>query len=245
MKDNNETKSPYDKNVLLLEKYRHGDDEAGEELAILNEPLVYSIAARFSGRGADLCDLVECGNIGLVKAMRTFDFSRGCAFSTYAVPLIFGEMRRFLRDDGIIKVSREEKKLCAVLSAERERRLACGEDTAIASIAAAVGVSAQDAASAISSGAPVRSLDERAFDDEDSQPLSSVVCDEEAEGREFDRLALKCAIEALPTEYKKLIVLRYYRDYSQNETAKALGISQVKVSREEKKIMQILKHSLV
>ena len=245
MTNKNEIESPYDKNIELLLRYRDGDESAGEELAVLNEPLVYSIASRFSGRGADISDLVECGNIGLVKAMRTFDFSRGCAFSTYAVPLIFGEMRRFLRDDGIIKVSREEKRLCALLSAERERRLAAGEDVGINAIAAAVGVSAEDAASAISSGAPIRSLDERAFDDEDSQPISSIVCDEDAEGREFDRLALKCAIEALPNEHKKLIILRYYRDYSQTETARALGISQVKVSREEKKIMQILKHSLV
>ena len=235
------TVNPYDKNIVLLERYRRGDEEAGEELALLNEPLVYSIAARFSSRGADLSDLVECGNIGLVKAMKTFDLSRGCAFSTYAVPLIFGEMRRFLRDDGIIKVSREEKKLCAVLSAERERRLASGEDVGIAAIAAAIGVSAQDAASAISSGAPVRSLDEAAFDEDDSQPLSSIVCDEDAELRDFDRLALRCAIEELPKEQKKLIILRYYRDLSQMETARVLGISQVKVSREEKKIMQALR----
>ena len=244
MTNKNETKSPYDKNVELLIRYRNGDESAGEELAVLNEPLVYSIAARFSGRTAELSDLVECGNIGLVKAMRTFDLSRGCAFSTYAVPLIFGEMRRFLRDDGIIKVSREEKRLCALLIAERERRLAVGEDARIAAIAAAVGVSAEDAASAISSGAPIRSLDERAFDDDDSQTISSTVCDEDAEGREFDRLALKCAIERLPTEQKKLIILRYYRDLSQTETARALGISQVKVSREEKKIMQALKQAL-
>ena len=103
-----EKKKPYDRNLELLRKYREGDKESGEALAILNSPLVYSIASRFSGRGADMSDLVESGNIGLVKAIKTFDFAHGTAFSTYAVPLIFGEIRRFLRDDGLIKVSREE-----------------------------------------------------------------------------------------------------------------------------------------
>ena len=103
---------------------------------VFDEPsLVYSIAARFSGRGADMSDLVESGTIGLVKAIKTFDFSHGCVFSTYAVPLIFGEIRRFLRDDGIIKVSREEKRLSALLLAERERRLSAGEDADIRSVA--------------------------------------------------------------------------------------------------------------
>ena len=90
-----ETTSLYERNNHLLECVREGDREAGEELAILNRPLVYSIAGRFSGRGADLDDLIESGHIGLVKAMNTFDFERGCVFSTYATPLIFGEIRRF------------------------------------------------------------------------------------------------------------------------------------------------------
>ena len=113
MKLKEEKKSPYDENLNLLQAYREGDCEAGERLAELNAPLVYSIAGRFAGRGADMSDLVESGTIGLVKAMKTFDFAHGCVFSTYAVPLIFGEIRRFLRDDGIIKVSREEKRLSA------------------------------------------------------------------------------------------------------------------------------------
>ena len=118
MLEKQQTKRTYDRNLSLLSAYLSGDGAAGEELAEINMPLVYSIASRFSGRGADMSDLVECGTIGLVKAMRTFDFSHGCAFSTYAVPLIFGEIRRFLRDDGIIKVSREEKKLLEFLRKE-------------------------------------------------------------------------------------------------------------------------------
>lgn len=239
-----EKKSPYDENLILLREYREGNAEAGERLAILNAPLVYSIAGRFAGRGADMSDLVESGNIGLVKAMKTFDFSHGCVFSTYAVPLIFGEIRRFLRDDGIIKISREEKRISALLCAERERRLASGEDADIASVAAAVGISCQDAASALFAASPVRSLDERAYDDDENTTLGSIIGDEEAEIRQFDRFALREAIEKLSEEHRRLIILRYFRDLSQTETAKILGLTQVKVSREEKKIMEILRKEL-
>ncbi len=239
-----EKKNSYDRNLTLLRSYLDGDKHAGEELARLNMPLVYSIAGRFSGRGADISDLVECGQIGLVKAMRSFDFSRGCAFSTYAVPLIFGEIRRFLRDDGIIKVSREERRLGGLLNAERERRISAGEPSDIASVAAALGVSPQDAASAIFSSAPPRSLDEPAFDDDETTALGSIIADEDAERQSFDKFALRSAIEKLPEMQKKLIILRYFRDMSQTECAALLGLTQVKVSREEKKIIEALRKEL-
>ena len=244
MKIKEKKQSPYDENLALLRAYREGDTEAGERLAILNAPLVYSIAGRFSGRGADMSDLVESGNIGLVKAMKTFDFSHGCVFSTYAVPLIFGEIRRFLRDDGIIKVSREEKRLSALLCAERERRLSSGEDADIASVAAAVGMTPQDASSVLFASSPVRSLDEAAYDEDDGVTLGSIICDEDAEVRQFDCFALRMAIEKLSDEHRRLIILRYFRDLSQTETARILGLTQVKVSREEKKIMEILRREL-
>ena len=244
MKIKEEKSKAYDENLTLLRAYREGDSEAGERLAELNAPLVYSIAGRFTGRGADITDLVESGTIGLVKAMRTFDFSHGCVFSTYAVPLIFGEIRRFLRDDGIIKVSREEKRLSALLCAERERRLTSGEDADLSAVAAAVGISVQDAASALFASSPVRSLEEAAYDDEDSATLGSTLCDEEEEIRQFDRFALRMAIEKLSEPWQKLIILRYFRDMSQTETARILGLTQVKVSREEKKIMDFLRREL-
>ena len=239
-----EKKSPYDENLRLLKAYREGDLDAGERLAELNAPLVYSIAGRFAGRGADMSDLIESGTLGLVKAIKTFDFSHGCVFSTYAVPLSFGEIRRFLRDDGIIKVSREEKRLSALLCAERERRLSSGEAADILSIATAVGISPQDASSALFASSPVRSLDESAFDDDESTTLGSIICDEDAEARQFDRFLLHSAIEKLPEDQKKLIILRYFRDLSQTETARILGLTQVKVSREEKKIMEFLRKEL-
>ena len=234
----------YDKNLELIRKYRDGDKEAGEELATLNRPLVYNIAGRFSGRYADIDELVEMGMIGLVKAINTFDFSRECAFSTYAVPLIFGEIRRFLRDDGIIKVSREQKRLSALINAERERRLNSGGDLGVASLAAAVGVSAQDAAAALFSTAPVRSLEESAYDDDDATTLGATVYDEDAQKNSFDKLALRLAIEKLEPTAQKIIILRYFKDYSQAQTAKILGLTQVKISREEKKILAVLRKEL-
>ena len=239
-----EKKKTYDENLELLREYREGNREAGERLAEINTPLVYSLAGRFSSRVPDISDLIECGMVGLVKAINTFDFSHGCAFSTYAVPLIFGEMRRFLRDDGIIKVSREERRLSALLNAERERRIGAGEDSDIESVARAVGISAQDAASAFFALSPVRSLDECVFDDDESVTLGTVVSDDEEELRNFDKFTLRTAIEELPPEWRKLIILRYFRDLSQTETAKILGITQVKVSREEKKIIDALRKAM-
>ena len=237
-------KRSYDKNPELIKRYREGDSEAGEEIVILNKPLVCSIASRFASRGVDLEDLIATGNIGLVKAINTFDFSRECAFSTYAVPLIFGEIRRFLRDDGMIKVSREEKRLAAIVSAEKERRQARGESTSISDVARALGITAEDAASALAAGAPIRSLDESAYLDDDSVSLGSTIFDEDEEEREFDKLSLSLAIEKLGEWQRKLIILRYFKDLSQTETAKCLGVTQVKISREEKKILKILKEKM-
>ena len=233
----------YDKNLDLIKEYREGKRDAGGELAEINRPLVFKIASKFTGRGVDFEELCEAGNIGLVKAINTFDFDFGCAFSTYAVPLIFGEIRRFLRDDGIIKVSREQKRLSAELNAERERRLAAGESTDIGSLAKAVGVSREDAAAAMFSSAPVRSLDEEAFEYE-GHTLADTVFDEEEERRSFEGLSLRLAMEKLPEFERKLIILRYFRDYSQVETARIMGLTQVKVSRTEKKILAFLRREL-
>ncbi len=239
-----EEKNRFDRNTDLVREYREGRREAGEELCELNRPLVLKIAGRFSGRGVDFDELVELGNIGLVKAINSFDFEKGCVFSTYAVPLIFGEIRRFLRDDGLIKVSREQKKLSALLNAERERRLSNGEETSISAIAEAVGVSAQDASVALFSSAPIRSLSESAYDEDDSTSLADTLFDEDEEKRSFEWLALKMAMEKLSPDAKKLIALRYFRDLSQMEVARIMGLSQVKVSREEKKVLALLKREL-
>ena len=234
----------YDNNIALIEKYRAGDKNAGEELVKINSPLVQSIASRFLYKHPDIDELCELGNLGLVKAINSFDLTRGCAFSTYAVPLIFGEIRRFLRDDGMIKVSRENKRLTALLLAEKARREALGERTKICEIAKAVGVSVEEASMALFSGLPIISLDESVYDDEDSDTLAGRVFDEGEEERGMDKIALKMAIERLPKLQRDIVLLRFFKDLSQERTARVLNITQVKVSREEKKILSYLKEVL-
>ena len=230
----------YDKNPELIRRYREGDEEAGERLVEINLPLVYSIASRFRERCDDMSDLIECGTLGLCKAFKTFDEERGCAFSTYAVPLIFGEIRRFLRDDGIIKVSREEKRISVLINREKERRQNLGLGTDVHSLAEALGISPQDVASAMFADVKPRSLEESVFEDDDSTTLGSLLADESESASSFDKLALRMAIESLEPRQRRIVYLRYFRDFSQAETAKVLGLSQVKISREEKKIMSLL-----
>jgi RNA polymerase sporulation-specific sigma factor len=239
MKSTDAKATAYDLNPELIARYRAGDVEAGDRLVELNLPLVFSVATRFRERCDDMSDLVECGTIGLVKAIKTFDLDRGCAFSTYAVPLIFGEVRRFLRDDGIIKVSREEKRLAVLINRERDRRRNLGMRCDVISLAEALGMSPSDVASAMFSEVKPRSLDESVFDDDDATTLGSMISDE-SEVTSFDKLALRMAIETLDEDKRKIVYLRYFKDYSQAETARILGLSQVKISREEKKIMRIL-----
>lgn len=240
----NKTCAARELNLSLIQRYRAGDAEAGERLAEMNQALVYSIAERFAGSADELSELCECGNIGLVKAINSFDFSRECAFSTYAVPLIYGEIRRFLRDDGPIKVSRDDKRMLAKILKVREGLRASGEPVTLVKIAECVGASCEDVAVIMSIGSPMRSLDERVGDEEDAPCLSSVVCDEDEELRAFDRLSIKLAIEKLSPLHRQIVILRYFRDMSQTECAELLGLSQVKISREEKKIIAILKNEL-
>ncbi|MFA5561218.1 MAG: sigma-70 family RNA polymerase sigma factor [Eubacteriales bacterium] len=234
----------FDNNPQLLALSRGGDESATESLIKNNAGLVNSIAVRFVGRGTDLEDLIQIGNIGLLKAIRTFDPGRECAFSTYAVPLIFGEIRRFLRDDGPVKISRTQKRLGARLTAERERAAAQGQELRIEELARRCEVSPAEAAAAMEATAPLRSLSDYLYGDEEGPTVESAVCDEEESERNLMRLALTSAIDKLPDIRKKIIMLRYYKDLSQQQTADLLGLTQVKVSREEKKILAFLQQEL-
>ena len=235
----------YKENLSLLSRAREGDESAIEELILLNVGLVKSIAGRFLGRGTDFEDLTQIGHIGLLKAIRTFDASRGCAFSTYAVPLIFGEIRRFLRDDGPIKVSRAQKRMGAMLAAEREKMLKEGErEIPVSVLAQRCGVSVEEAADALDANRPLRSLSELLYGEEEGRTLENTLYDESENEKTFDKIALASAIGKLPTLRRKIILLRYFRDYSQEKTARALGLTQVKVSREEKKILAFLHREL-
>ena len=249
-----ESRSAYEDNIELLRIAQSGDDaesmRAIERLLELNHGLLRSIALRFRERGVDMEDLLQIGTIGMIKAIRSFDTDRGTAFSTYAVPLIFGEIRRHIRDEGPIKVSRYYKKLGASLANERNKILSTqGREAHIDELAGIFGVSSAEAAIALESISPIVSLSDRAFgDDEDGAEVGSLIADSESEAdfeRIRDRIALNEAIAQMPEMSRKIILLRYYRNMTQQQTADSLGLSQVKVSREEKKIVDFLRSKMI
>ena len=232
----------------LLTRYAEsGNAEKGAmeaRLTELNLGLVTSVAMRFRGRGAENEDLIQIGSIGLLKAIRSFDPGRGFAFSTYAVPLIIGEIRRFLRDDGAVKVSRGLKRTGALLMKEREKVLAeRGEEPRLAELAERLHITPEEAAAALDAASPVRSLTEAIGEDDFS--LEDVIPDgEDGIGKMIERLALSETVGQLPPLWRQIVTLRYFREYSQQQTADALGLTQVKISREEKKIFAELRRML-
>lgn len=234
----------YLKNRALLLRAQSGDESATEALIIENTALVKSIALKFRERGTEFEDLMQIGTIGMIKAIRSFDMERGTAFSTYAVPLIVGEIRRHLRDDGLIRVSRGYKRLGMVIMREKNRIMTEeGRDAGISELAAFAGVSVEEAAVAIDAVSPISSLSDNVYG-EDSKTLDAVIPDREsADELENlnDRIALGQAINKMPPDWRKIVLLRYYRDMTQQQVANLMGLSQVKVSREEKKIMSFLR----
>lgn len=244
MTQNNLKNETYTDTMSLLKRYADGEHEVEETIIRLNFGLVNGIAHRFKGRGCDFEDLVQIGSIGLIKAVRSFDISRGNAFSTYAVPLIIGEIRRFLRDDGTVKVSRNKKRIGAALMHEREEYMTkYGEEPRIATLAEKLGISVEEASDALDSTSTVRSLSESIGEDDFS--LEDVIpSNDDKLGQMIERVALAETINTLPVLWRQIIMLRYFEDYSQQQTADALGLTQVKISREEKKIFLTLRESL-
>lgn len=239
------TKEKYSGNALLLERAAQGDEHATEELIKLNAGLVRSIALRFRDRGTETEDLIQIGTIGMLRAIRSFDPSRGTVFSTYAVPLIIGEIRRHLRDDGLIKVSRQYKRAAVQLMNLKNRiMMEEGREASLRELAEGCGMSMSEAAVALDSVSPVASLSEKVYGDEGTT-LENVIPSEDAEIQRLgDNLALSQAISRMPVLWQKIVLLRYYRDMTQQQTANTLGLSQVKISREEKKIFDFLRREL-
>ena len=238
----------YERNAELLERARHGDTVAEEQLMVANMGLVRRIAGRFLDRGTEYEDLVQIGSIGMLKAIRSFSPEHGTLFSTYAVPLIVGEIRRHLRDDGPIKVSRIYKRQGMTLLHEKNKILAEeGRDVGIAELADRCGIRPEEAAIALDALAPVASLSDMVYGEENGVTLEGLLPDREQD-RETellcDRIALAQSIGRLPPVWQKIVLLRYYRNKTQQETANALGLTQVKVSREEKKILAFLREEL-
>ena len=222
--------------------------EACEELVVINRGLVRSIAIRFRERGVEIDDLIQIGTIGLLRAIRSFDLDRGTCFSTYAVPMIFGEIRRSLRDEGPVKVSRYYKKLGVdLVRAKNEINQHEGREAHIKELAAAVGVSVEDAAIALDAMSPISSLSDVFYGEDDGILLEDKLADQstiEENERLLENMDLYRAISAMPKEWQKIVILRYYRSKTQEQVARIMGLSQVKISREEKKIVSFLKKEM-
>ena len=234
-------------NMILITRAQSGDEAAMEKLVLDNMGLVRTVAVKFRDRGTEFEDLMQIGTIGMIKAIHSFDTGRGTAFSTYAVPLIVGEIRRHLRDDGLIRVSRGTRHTGMLLMRERARiATEEGREATVGELAANLGMSVEDAAVALEAMTPVSSLSDNAYG-EDSPELGAVIpdrADADEMARQMDRIALAQVIQQLPPDWKKIVLLRYYRNMTQQQVADLMGLTQVKVSREEKKIMAFMRERL-
>lgn len=201
---------------------------------------MHSLANRFRGRGIEYEELFAAGSLGLVKACDKFDESRGLCFSTYAVPVILGEIRRLFRDGGSVKMSRSLKELSVKAARAREELSKSGSEPTITEIAEYLGVSPEDAAEAVAASAPTMSL---TCSDDDGGEFDLPV--DSGESALIDKLALRQCLDSLSEEDRKLIILRYFRNMTQSQTAQALGMSQVQVSRHERKILEELRLQLI
>lgn len=204
-----------------------------------NLPLVHKLANRFRGRGVEYEELYAAGCVGLVKAVDRFEPERGLCFSTYAVPVILGEIRRLFRDGGSVKISRRLKELSVKAARVRDQLSANGEPR-ISDIAQALGVTPEEAAEALCAGIPPVSLDQGG---EDGEPLP--VPSASGEDALIDRLALRQCLSELSGEDREILMLRYFRRKTQSETAQILGMTQVMVSRRERKLLKELREQLV
>ena len=227
----------------LILRSQSGDEDAKEQLILENSGLIWSITKRYLGRGAELDDLYQLGCLGFMKAVDGFDLNFGTQFSTYAVPKISGEIRRFLRDDGAIKVSRGLKERSALIKAIRIQLLQkTGEEPTVIEISEATGLLPEEIAVAECATAAVESINQS--NGEDGFSLESVLTDTEPEEALLEKIALRQGISQLPKREENVIRLRYYHGLTQQQVSKIMDISQVQVSRIEKKALHRLKELL-
>jgi RNA polymerase sporulation-specific sigma factor len=237
----------YEDNVELIRRSRAGDNNALNKLIQLNLPLVSAISKKFLNRGYEYEDIFQIGSMGLVKAVNNFDPNFNVKFSTYAVPMIMGEIKRFIRDDGIIKVSRSVKNVARKLHYDKEaltKKL--DRDPTIEELSAYSGVNTEDIVFAIESANSLQYLYDTIHQDDGSPVLLIDKLSEsgEEDSEIVDKIALKEALSNLDTKSRQIIMLRYFKDKTQVQVAKMLGISQVQVSRIEKKVLKIMKERL-
>ena len=232
-----------DETVECLRSAREGDREAAEKLVTANSGLIWSVARRFFGRGVDSDDLYQLGCVGFLKAIAGYDESYGTQFSTYAVPKISGEIRRFLRDDGAVKVSRGIKERAALIrSARQSLEQKLGREPALSELAAETGLTPEDIAVAETATGPAESLQREAGDD--GFTIEQIIGDDSETERVLERVSLREAIDQLPERERQVIALRYFHDMTQDAASRVLGVSQVQVSRLERRAIGRLRELL-
>jgi len=236
-----------DATLKLIARAQDGDNTAAEQLIKENSGLVWSVVKKFSKRGHEADDLFQIGAIGLLKCIRKFDTSYDVKFSTYAIPMIIGEIKRFLRDDGLIKVSRPMKELATKARYVQEQLMArMGRQPTINELAQELGAEVEDLVVAMEAGLDVESLHATIYQG-DGSPIyliDKVARNMDGGDKTVTVLALKQLIGRLKPKERQVIVLRYFQDKTQVEVARAIGVSQVQVSRIEKKVLKALKEAL-
>lgn len=237
----------YEENSKLLEKVKNGNQQALDELIKKNLPLVSSISKKFIIRGYDYEDIFQIGCIGLVKAVNNFNSSFNVKFSTYAVPMILGEIRRYIRDDGMMKVSRTVKSQAIKIHYAREElSKKLNRAPTIDELSSYTGIEKEELVFAMESNSNLQYLYDTIHQEDGIPVLLIDKLSEEGEedGNITEKIALKEALSSLDERGKKIIILRYFKDKTQIEVAKMLGISQVQVSRIEKKVLNLMREKL-
>lgn len=229
-----------------LKQSKNGDKDALDIIVRENEGLVWSVVKRFLNRGYEANDLFQTGVIGLIKAAKRFDSSYGVKFSTYAVPLIMGEIKRFLRDDGMIKVSRKYKEISVRAGVVREKlAYELMREPTLSEIAEKLGFDADEVLVALEACLPCNSIYQTVHEGDGSDVyLIDKLSNGDNEGDMVESVVLKCALETLNEREQIILRMRYFMDKTQTQVAKRLGISQVQVSRIEKKILKTLKENM-
>lgn len=236
-----------EENYRLIALAQSGDKNALEALTVKNSGLIWSVVKKFSTRGTDCEDLYQIGAIGLIKAINKFNTSYNVEFSTYAVPMIMGEIRRFLRDDGIVKVSRSLKETATLARRASEKiYLEKGSEATILEIARMINCEATDIALSLEATQPTESIYKTVHNGENTSLLliDKIHGQNNQEEKILTSVALKEAIKNLPSRERQILLLRYYREKTQSEVAKIMGVSQVQISRIEKKLLASLRQEI-
>lgn len=235
----------HEESIRLIKLAQAGDANAQETLVLRNTALVKSIVKKFLNRGVEFDDLMQIGSLGLIKAIKGYDISFNVRFSTYAVPMIAGEIKRFLRDDGIIKVSRSLREKSFEIFGVKERlKLELKREPTIEELARRMNMSPEDVVFAMEAVRSPVSIFEPAFDDENSKTLLIDTMSEHDDNAIIDSILLKEMIQKLSPKERQLIMLRFFSDKTQMEIAEVLGVSQVQVSRLITKTLSKLKKSV-